>query len=112
MEMILVLTIIAVLIGIGAATFRDVTTPTSNVAARAQLGAIKSAVQLYKLNTKRLPASIDVLVKPPPVMEPTGIVDPWDRKYVYKSPGKDGKPYDIYSLGEDGQDGTPDDVYN
>ncbi len=112
MEMILVLTIIAVLIGIGAATFRDVTGPTDKVAARAQITAIKSAVQLYKLNNRQFPTSIDALAKPPPVMEPTGIVDPWERKYVYKSPGKDGKPYDIYSLGEDGKDGTQDDVYN
>jgi general secretion pathway protein G len=112
MEMILVLTIIAVLIGIGAATFRDVTGPTGRVAAQAQIESIKSAVQLYKLNNRRLPASIDALAKPPPVMEQKGIMDPWDRKYVYKSPGKDGKPYDIYSLGEDGKDGTEDAVYN
>lgn len=118
MEMILVLSIIALLIGIGAATFANFTVSSETVAARAQITALSSAVEMYKVINRTLPPNIDALVKPPanaavkkPLMDPTGILDPWDRKYMYKSPGKDGKPYDIYSIGEDGKDGTDDDIY-
>ncbi len=31
--------------------------------------------------------------------------DPWGYDYVYDAPGQDGKPYDLYSLGADGQPG-------
>jgi general secretion pathway protein G len=34
--------------------------------------------------------------------------DPWDRPYVYRSPGEGGRPYDIYSLGADGAPGGQD----
>jgi general secretion pathway protein G len=34
--------------------------------------------------------------------------DPWDRPYVYRSPGEGGRPYDIYSLGADGAPGGTD----
>ena len=33
-------------------------------------------------------------------------LDPWGREYVYERPGdKSGRPYDLYSLGADGQEG-------
>jgi len=31
--------------------------------------------------------------------------DPWDRPYLYRSPGDQGRPYDLYSLGADGAPG-------
>jgi general secretion pathway protein G len=34
--------------------------------------------------------------------------DPWDRPYVYRSPGDGGRPYDLYSLGADGAPGGTD----
>jgi general secretion pathway protein G len=36
--------------------------------------------------------------------------DPWGNEYQYISPGKDGRPYDIWSFGPDGMDGTDDDI--
>jgi general secretion pathway protein G len=117
MEMILVLSIIALLIGIGAATFTNVGDTSGTVAVRAQINTISSSVELYKVANRNLPPNIDALVKPPsnvpvktPFMEPSGIMDPWGQKYIYKSPGRDGKRFEIYSLGPDGKDGTGDDV--
>ncbi len=37
--------------------------------------------------------------------------DPWGKPYVYRVPGKDGKKYDLFSAGPDGQEGTKDDLY-
>jgi type II secretion system protein G len=36
--------------------------------------------------------------------------DPWGNPYRYASPGKNGRAFDIWSVGPDGKDGTADDV--
>lgn len=36
--------------------------------------------------------------------------DPWGREYVYRSPGTDGRSFDLLSTGADGVEGTADDV--
>jgi general secretion pathway protein G len=118
MEMILVLAIIAILIAIGAATLGDFEEQASITAARAQVGTISTAIKMYKVNNRNLPPSLDALVKPPanapvkrPFIEESGIMDPWDNKYIYKTPGKDGKPFEVFSAGFDKREGTDDDVY-
>ncbi len=118
MEMILVLAIIAILIAIGAATLGDFDEQAKITAARAQIGTVSTAIKMYKVNNRNLPPTLDALVKPPanvpskrPFMEPNGIMDPWDNKYIYKSPGRDGKAYDLYSAGADKREGTDDDVH-
>jgi|JI6StandDraft_1071083.scaffolds.fasta_scaffold01183_14 general secretion pathway protein G len=118
MEMILVLAIIAILIAIGASTLGEFDEQAKITAARAQIGTVSTAVKMYKVNNRNLPPSLDALVKPPgnvpvkkPFIEENGIIDPWDNKYIYKSPGKDGKAYEIYSAGQDKREGTDDDVH-
>lgn len=118
MEMILVLAIIAILIAIGASTLGEFDEQAKITAARAQIGTISTSVKMYKVNNRNLPPSLDALVKPPanvpvkkPFIEENGIIDPWDNKYIYKSPGKDGKAYEIYSAGADKREGTDDDVH-
>ena len=36
--------------------------------------------------------------------------DAWGRSFVYRMPGAAGKPYDLFSLGPDGNEGTADDI--
>lgn len=79
---------------------------------------LSTSVKMYQVINRTLPPTLDALVAPPAgvlvkksFMEADGILDPWGRKFIYKSPGKDGKPYDIYSVGPDGTDGTTDDVH-
>lgn len=117
MEMILVLAIIAILIAIGAATLGDFDEQAKITAARAQIGTVSTAIKMYKVNNRNLPPNLDALVKPPanvpvkkPFIEANGILDPWDNKYIYKSPGRDGKAYDLFSAGPDKREGTDDDV--
>ena len=31
--------------------------------------------------------------------------DPWGNEYIYRSPGEEGRPYEIISLGADGKEG-------
>lgn len=37
--------------------------------------------------------------------------DPWGKPYIYRVPGKDGRKYNLFSSGPDGQEGTKDDLY-
>ncbi|MES2594974.1 MAG: type II secretion system protein GspG [Verrucomicrobiota bacterium] len=84
----------------------------------AQVMTIKTALLMYKTNNRALPPTLDALVTPPPdalvkrpLLVASEILDPWGTKFIYKTPGKGGKPYDIYSAGPDGKDGTDDDVH-
>ena len=84
MEMILVLAIIAILIAIGATTLGD------------------------------FDQQANALVKPPrgasPYIEASGIMDPWNNKYLYKSPGSGTRSFEVYSAGPDKREGTEDDI--
>jgi general secretion pathway protein G len=90
----------------------------ADIAARAQIMTLSTAVKMYQVRHRALPPTIASLVMPPAnaagkqtFIEAGGILDPWGRQFIYKSPGKDGKPYDIYSAGPDGVDGTEDDIH-
>lgn len=82
--------------------------------ARTNMAALGSALDMYKLDNGKYPTTeqgLQALVEAPTdaknwtepyiKQEP---VDPWQNEYVYISPGLDG-PYDLYSLGADGQEG-------
>lgn len=116
MEMMLVLAIIALLIAIGAVTLGEVDENAKFTAAEAQINALGTAVLQYKTNNRTLPPSLDALVNPPSnarkvkFAKPEAIIDPWNNKYLYRSPGKNGASYEIYSAGPDKKEGTDDDV--
>jgi general secretion pathway protein G len=118
MEMMLVLAIIAVLIAIGATVLTDVQGGAEITAAQAHTGVIKAAVIQYKTLNRTLPGKLEDLVKPPAnarvkkqLIQENGIVDPWGSTYQYRSPGRKGAQFDVYSMGPDKKDGTDDDVY-
>lgn len=80
--------------------------------ARAQIGALVTAVELYALDNGTYPASsqgLAVLVQKPananrwngPYLKSgSGLVDPWGNHYQYNRPGRSG-PFEIFSLGRD-----------
>jgi len=85
--------------------------------ARQDIRELETALTLYRLDNFRYPTTdqgLDALVKRPadPALvhwKDGGYVrrmskDPWDRPYVYESPGAHGD-FDLYSLGADGQPG-------
>ena len=90
-----------------------------NGAAISDMKTFETNIQLFQLDTGQLPQSLDNLVTNPgvskwngPYIKNTDKVpnDPWGNPYVYKSPGDNGREYDIISSGADGQPNTPDDV--
>jgi general secretion pathway protein G len=85
--------------------------------AKQDIRELETALTLYRLDNFRYPTTdqgLDALVKRPadPALvhwKDGGYVrrmskDPWDRPYVYESPGAHGD-FDLYSLGADGQPG-------
>ncbi len=83
--------------------------------AKSDIGAIESALNLYRLDNHRYPATddgLEALVNKPanaPTWKEGGYLerlpmDPWGKPYQYLSPGIHGT-IDIFSLGADGAEG-------
>jgi len=126
MEMLIVLTIIALLMGLVIFKVSDLTASSKPEKVRADILTFKELLASYQLdNNGMLPTSeqgIKVLWEKPTVEPmPTRwrkllddeVLDPWGHHYIYRYPGKhnpDG--YDLFSMGEDGQPDTEDDIGN
>ena len=87
--------------------------------ARADVSVLEQALETYRLENLSYPSTeqgLDALVEAPAGLSRPeryrrgGYVrrlprDPWDNPYGYRRPGRDGAPFDVYSLGADGVEG-------
>ena len=82
-------------------------------AAKIQISALSSGVDLYRLEVGLYPPNLKALIVRPndaarwngPYLKKTTLPkDPWGREYQYQYPGDHGI-YDLYSLGADGEVG-------
>lgn len=87
--------------------------------ARADVSVLEQALETYRLENLSYPTTeqgLDALVEAPAGLSRPeryrrgGYVrrlprDPWDNPYGYRRPGRDGAPFDVYSLGADGVEG-------
>ena len=115
LELLVVMVIIGLLAGyVGPKLFAQIGKSESKVA-RAQIDALQKALDQYRIDTGRYPATeqgLAVLVQRPadepkwggPYLAKAVPADPWGRPYLYTSPGSHGE-YDLQSLGKDGQAG-------
>ncbi len=117
-EIMVVVAIIAILGAAVVPLVLDRPDQARVVKAKQEINAIASSLELYRLDNFNYPSTdqgLDALVeKPAGDPEPanwndSGYMqkvpkDPWGRDYIYLSPGEVG-PYDIVSLGRDGQEG-------
>jgi general secretion pathway protein G len=115
-EMLVVVTIIALFAALVAPRMLRRTDTARVTAARAQIGSFMTALGAYKLDTGLFPTTeqgLQALRTPPPGLTqwagpylPQDIpVDPWARPYVYKFPGEHGDEPDVICYGADGQPG-------
>lgn len=115
-EMLVVVTIIALFVAVVAPRMLGRTDQARRVAARQQINSFMTALGAFKLDTGLFPPTevgLQVLrVRPPNVNGWSGPylpqeipVDPWGRPYLYKYPGDHGDEPDIISLAADGQPG-------
>lgn len=118
LEILAVLVIIGILASAAALSVRGIMARARRNAVKGELATISSAIEQYASETGSIPTpaqGLDVLTKATassaghPYMENKPI-DPWGHPYQYNIPGRDGKPYEVFSLGADGQEGGDDDI--
>jgi general secretion pathway protein G len=115
-EMLVVIAIIGLIMGLVGPRVLSYLGDSKVKAARLQIESFSSSLDLFYLDVGRYPSGgegLSALTQRPgnaaiwngPYLK-TGAVpsDPWGHLYVYRSPGERG-PYEIVSLGSDGQEG-------
>lgn len=115
-EMLVVITIIGMIMALVGPRVLNYLGESRVKAAKIQIQSFSSALDLFYLDAGRFPSSsegLTALARPvsgvaawngPYVKGSTVPNDPWGHPYVYKQPGEQA-PYEIRSLGSDGQEG-------
>jgi general secretion pathway protein G len=115
-ELLVVIVILGILAGIVAPKFFGKVGPAKLKAAKAQIEMFGTALDTFRLDVGRYPTTeegLNALREKPAGVEGTWEgpylpkeipTDPWNRPYVYKSPGDHGD-YDLISYGADGAEG-------
>jgi len=115
-EMLVVITIIALIMALVGPRVLNYVTESKIKAAKIQIESLSSALDLYFLDAGRYPTTSEglgaLLQRPGSVMNWNGPYlkgnaipnDPWGKRYAYRSPGQHGN-FDIISYGADGQEG-------
>ncbi len=107
LELLVVLAILAMLAGLVGPRVMDQFGKGKHDAAVAQIGSLKGALDLYRLDAGRYPQSLEELTKGAnggkPVLDKLP-KDPWGNLYQYRFPGEHGD-FDIVSYGADGSPG-------
>jgi general secretion pathway protein G len=117
-EIMVVIVILGVLAALVVPNVLSRTDDARIAAAKSDLGAIRQALKLYRLDNQRYPTNEQglaaLVTKPtiapaPPNWKPGGYLeklprDPWGRPYQYLNPGLKGE-VDIFTYGADGEPG-------
>jgi len=119
-ELLVVIVIIALLSSLVAPKFFGKLDNAKIKTTKAQIEMISTALDAFRLDIGRYPTSEEGLAilwakssdiegwngsyLPKPLKG-----DAWNKPYLYKMPGSEGNPYDLLSLGADGEVGGEDD---
>ena len=124
-EVMAVLLILAITMGLGVVAIQGRVAKARKSAAFTYVKTLETAVKGYETDMGRAPTTeqgLAALITVPadvpnpgswggPYIESTATSkDPWGMEYQYVSPGRDGRPFDIWSYGPDMIDGTADDI--
>lgn len=126
LELLVVILIIGLLTGIVGPRLMSQVARSEATAAKAQIDAFDKALQAYRIDTGRFPSGgqgLQALVNRPadeprwrgPYLKGAVPHDPWGQPYQYRTPGTQGRDYDILSLGKDrasGGSGDDSDITN
>jgi general secretion pathway protein G len=119
LELLVVVAIIGLLASYVGPKYFSQIGKSERVEAKAQIESFGKALDQMRLDIGRYPTTAEGLKS---LMEaPAGVskwsgpylakalpLDPWGKAYIYKSPGTQGRDYDIISYGSDGQPGGAD----
>lgn len=109
LELMIVITIIAIIGGFAVSKFTGVLDKTKITAAKTDIGTFETALDAYYLNHNTYPATEEGLQK----LSADGLLknkkdtltDPWNNPYQYRYPGKFSDGPEIWSFGADGKEG-------
>jgi general secretion pathway protein G len=119
-ELLVVLTILAILAGIVIPNYVGRTEEARKIAARMEIAHFVTALNMFEVDNGYLPKGADglqsLMVKPrdalttwkgPYLQKDRVPLDPWKHPYVYEFPGKHNPAgYDLYTKGRDGLGGA------
>ena len=114
-EILLVVVIIGILAAVAVPRLGGRVGQSQIAAARAGVGAISTAIDLYETDNGKLPESLQSLITKgsepnwngPYIRKAEGLKDPWGLEYQFT---KQGNVYTVASAGPDGSFGSADDV--
>ena len=116
-EMLVVLAILALVVGLVAPRVVDYLGRAKSTTAKLQIENLAAGLDLFRLDVGRYPSQSEglaALAQRPsalpawkgPYIKGDGVPpDPWGRPYTYRIPGRDGRAFDVLSLGADGAPG-------
>ena len=116
LELLVVVVIIGLLAGFVAPRYFDQVGKSNTKVTKAQIDSLEKALDQYRLDLGHYPNTelgLPALITKPstenetrwqgPYLKRALPNDPWGRPYLYRSPGENGRDYDLFSLGADGQ---------
>ena len=104
LELLVVIVIIGLLAGYVAPRYFSQVGKSEIQVARAQIESLEKALDQYRLEKRRYPTAEEGLDAIRPYLKKAVPNDPWDRPYVYRTPGRSGE-FEIFSYGRDGKPG-------
>jgi len=111
LEILIVVTIIGLIASLIVPNIISRYEKSQEEIAKAQIEMLSSAIEAFRLDVGRYPNTLDELInssepkwRGPYLAKKQIPKDPWGKDYQYKYPGEHG-PYDLYSLGPEGQFG-------
>ncbi|MEO5658475.1 MAG: type II secretion system major pseudopilin GspG [Polaromonas sp.] len=116
LELLVVVVIIGMLAGFVAPRYFDQVGKSKTKVAKAQINSLEKALDQYRLDLGNYPNTelglTALTLKPStegetkwqgPYLKKALPNDPWERPYLYRSPGENAREYDVFTLGADGQ---------
>jgi general secretion pathway protein G len=116
-ELIIVITIIGLIVAWAGNRIFGQGDKAKWMATKAQISQLGATLDQYKLDVGKYPSTQDglkaLLQAPsgvanwngPYLNKPDQIKDGWNNDYIYRAPGSENRPFEIVSLGSDGQEG-------
>ncbi|MDM8560544.1 type II secretion system major pseudopilin GspG [Candidatus Parabeggiatoa sp. HSG14] len=114
MELLIVMVILGMLAAIVGPALWDKLGVSQRTTAATQIKGLETALDSYRLDMFKYPNSLEGLIKNTSnnpkwqgyLKKGKGLPkDPWGNDYQYRKPGQNGRDYDLYSFGADGQEG-------
>lgn len=119
LELLVVIVIIGLLAAFVAPKYFGQISKSKTQVARAQIESFEKGIDQFRVDIGHFPTTeqgLNSLYSQPtneplwrgPYIKKSIPLDPWNKAYVFKSPGTNGRDYEILSYGKDGKEGGDD----